>query len=90
VFVAKRQVSNFPAISAKVKCYFQLYLLKSSAKQRREIQMLVCELRDRDSELNGMSTAHQHQLQAWEQDRHRLLTLEQKCHQYQGMVKVLV
>ena len=52
--------------------------------------MLVCELRDRDSELNGMSTAHQHQLQAWEQDRHRLLTLEQKCHQYQGMVMVLV
>ena len=48
--------------------------------------MLVSELRDRDTELNGMSTAHQHQLQAWEQDRHRLLTLEQKCHQYQGKV----
>lgn len=56
-------------------------------KQRREIQMLVSELRDRDTELNGMSTAHQHQLQAWEQDRHRLLTLEQKCHQYQDEVQ---
>lgn len=56
-------------------------------KQRREIQMLVAELRDRDRELNEMTIAHQHQLQAWEQDRHRLLTLEQKCHQYQDEVK---
>ncbi|XP_063396489.1 kinesin-related protein 13-like isoform X2 [Mytilus trossulus] len=56
-------------------------------KQRREIQMLVGELRDRDRELNEMTQAHQHQLQAWEQDRHRLLALEEKCHQYQEEVK---
>ncbi|XP_052074404.1 repetitive organellar protein-like isoform X1 [Mytilus californianus] len=56
-------------------------------KQRCEIQMLVAELRDRDRELNEMTQAHQHQLQAWEQDRHRLLTLEEKCHQYQEEVK---
>ena len=55
-------------------------------KQRREIQMLVGELRDRDRELNEMTQAHQHQLQAWEQDRHRLLALEEKCHQYQGII----
>uniref|UniRef100_K1Q928 Coiled-coil domain-containing protein 60 n=1 Tax=Magallana gigas TaxID=29159 RepID=K1Q928_MAGGI len=47
-------------------------------KQRNEIQLLVSELQDRDRELNEMMLAHQQQLVAWEQDRHRILVLEQK------------
>ncbi|KAK3084622.1 hypothetical protein FSP39_016463 [Pinctada imbricata] len=47
-------------------------------KQRHEIQLLIQELKDRDRELNDMMTAHQQQLVAWEQDRHRILTLEQR------------
>ncbi|XP_021342392.1 trichohyalin-like [Mizuhopecten yessoensis] len=53
-------------------------------KQRQEIQLLVAELRDRDRELNDMMAAHQHQLLSWEQDRQRILLLEQKCARYDG------
>jgi hypothetical protein len=45
---------------------------------------LIAELRDRDRELNEMMAAHQHQLMAWEQDRQRLLTLEQRNAQTEG------
>ena len=55
-------------------------------RQRQEVQMLVAELRDRDKELNDMMTGHQQQLLAWEQDRQRLLLLEQKCHRYEGKI----
>ncbi|XP_030623921.1 coiled-coil domain-containing protein 62 [Chanos chanos] len=48
-------------------------------KQRRELQLLMAELKDRDQELNAMAAAHHRQLQAWEQDRLRVLTLEQRC-----------
>ncbi|KAK1800840.1 hypothetical protein P4O66_006014, partial [Electrophorus voltai] len=48
-------------------------------KQRLELQLLMAELKDRDQELNDMAAAHQRQLQAWEQDRQRVLTLEQRC-----------
>ncbi|KAI4901049.1 hypothetical protein NFI96_034326 [Prochilodus magdalenae] len=48
-------------------------------KQRMELQLLMAELKDRDQELNTMAAAHHRQLQAWEQDRQRVLTLEQRC-----------
>ncbi|XP_072514769.1 coiled-coil domain-containing protein 62 isoform X2 [Salminus brasiliensis] len=48
-------------------------------KQRMELQLLIAELKDRDQELNTMAAAHHRQLQAWEQDRQRVLTLEQRC-----------
>ncbi|XP_066507271.1 coiled-coil domain-containing protein 62 isoform X2 [Hoplias malabaricus] len=48
-------------------------------KQRIELQLLVAELKDRDRELNTMAAAHHKQLQAWEQDRQRVLALEQRC-----------
>ncbi|XP_022536536.2 coiled-coil domain-containing protein 62 isoform X2 [Astyanax mexicanus] len=48
-------------------------------KQRTELQLLIAELKDRDQELNTMAAAHHSQLQAWEQDRQRVLTLEQRC-----------
>ncbi|XP_064619960.1 coiled-coil domain-containing protein 62-like isoform X2 [Lineus longissimus] len=48
-------------------------------KQRQELQMLITELKDRDRELNDMVAAHQRQMLAWEEDRQRVLTLEQKC-----------
>ncbi|XP_075033923.1 coiled-coil domain-containing protein 62 isoform X2 [Mixophyes fleayi] len=48
-------------------------------KQRKELQLLMAELKDRDKELNDMLSVHQRQLLAWENDRQRVLTLEQKC-----------
>ncbi|XP_076876852.1 coiled-coil domain-containing protein 62 isoform X3 [Brachyhypopomus gauderio] len=48
-------------------------------KQRQELQLLIAELKARDWELNSMAATHHRQLQAWEQDRQRVLTLEQKC-----------
>lgn len=48
-------------------------------RQRRELQLLMAELKDRDRELNTMAASHHRQLHAWEQDRQRVLTLEQKC-----------
>lgn len=56
-------------------------------KQRRELQLLIAELQDRDRELNEMVASHQKQMLAWERDRQRLLTLEQKCTRLQGEVK---
>ncbi|XP_036386028.1 coiled-coil domain-containing protein 62 [Megalops cyprinoides] len=47
-------------------------------KQRRELQLLMAELKDRDQELNDMVAAHNKQMQAWEHDRQRVLTLEQR------------
>ncbi|KAG8597610.1 hypothetical protein GDO81_002337 [Engystomops pustulosus] len=48
-------------------------------KQRKELQLLISELKDRDKELNDMVSAHQRQLLAWENDRQCVLRLEQKC-----------
>ncbi|XP_067861863.1 putative leucine-rich repeat-containing protein DDB_G0290503 isoform X2 [Heptranchias perlo] len=48
-------------------------------KQRNELQLLVAELKDRDKELNEMVAAHQKQLLAWEEDRLRILGLEERC-----------
>ncbi|KAM3874239.1 coiled-coil domain-containing protein 62 [Diretmus argenteus] len=48
-------------------------------RQRRELQLLIVELKDRERELNTMTTSHHKQLQAWEQDRQRVLALEQRC-----------
>ncbi|XP_069556997.1 coiled-coil domain-containing protein 62 isoform X2 [Brachyistius frenatus] len=48
-------------------------------RQRRELQLLVAELRDREEELNAMAASHHKQHHAREQDRHRAMTLEQRC-----------
>ncbi|KAK6322684.1 hypothetical protein J4Q44_G00074760 [Coregonus suidteri] len=48
-------------------------------RHRRELQLLIAELKDRDQELNTMAAAHHKQLTGWEQDRQRVLTLEQRC-----------
>ncbi|XP_045923220.1 coiled-coil domain-containing protein 62 isoform X2 [Micropterus dolomieu] len=48
-------------------------------RQRRELQLLMAELKDRDKELNAMAASHHKQLHAWEQDRQRVLSLEQRC-----------
>lgn len=53
-------------------------------KQRRELQLLMAELKDRDRELNTMAATHHKQLHAWEQDRQRVLTLEQRCARLNG------
>ncbi|XP_018608511.1 coiled-coil domain-containing protein 62 isoform X2 [Scleropages formosus] len=48
-------------------------------RQRRELQLLLTELKDRDKELNDMVDAHKKQILAWEEDRQKILTLELKC-----------
>ncbi|XP_040981657.1 coiled-coil domain-containing protein 62 isoform X4 [Aquila chrysaetos chrysaetos] len=48
-------------------------------KQRRELQLLIAELKDRDKELNDMVAVHQRQLLAWEDDRQKILTLAERC-----------
>ncbi|XP_069071060.1 coiled-coil domain-containing protein 62 isoform X2 [Pleurodeles waltl] len=48
-------------------------------KQRNELQLLISELKDRDKELNEMVAVHQRQFLAWEDDRQRVLALEQRC-----------
>uniref|UniRef100_A0A3P9PUV0 Coiled-coil domain containing 62 n=1 Tax=Poecilia reticulata TaxID=8081 RepID=A0A3P9PUV0_POERE len=48
-------------------------------RQRRELQLLMAELKDRERELNAMSASHQRQHQAWEQDRETALVLERRC-----------
>ena len=53
-------------------------------KQRQELQLLIAELRDRDRELNEMVSAHQKQLAAWDQDRKKVLRLEEKCGHLEG------
>ena len=58
-------------------------------KQRQEIQLLMTELKDRDRELGDMMSSHQQQLLAWEQDRHRVITLDRKCTQYEGLLSLL-
>nr|XP_020658279.1 coiled-coil domain-containing protein 62 isoform X1 [Pogona vitticeps]XP_020658280.1 coiled-coil domain-containing protein 62 isoform X1 [Pogona vitticeps] len=65
-------------------------------KQRKELQLLIAELKDRDKELNGMVAVHQRQLLAWEDDRQKILTLAERCskledelHKRNEMIKTL-
>lgn len=53
-------------------------------RQRRELQLLMAELKDRDQELNNMAAAHHTQLLAWQQDRQRVLSLEERCARLEG------
>lgn len=53
-------------------------------RQRLELQLLIAELKDRDQELNVMAAAHHKQLLSWEQDRQRVLILEQRCTRLEG------
>ncbi|XP_026076222.1 coiled-coil domain-containing protein 62-like isoform X4 [Carassius auratus] len=48
-------------------------------RQRLELQLLIAELKDREQELNTTAAAHHKQLLSWEQDRQRVLILEQRC-----------
>ncbi|CAI5667605.1 unnamed protein product [Oreochromis niloticus] len=48
-------------------------------RQRRELHLLMAELKDRETELNAMAASHLKQHHAWEQYRQRVLTLEQNC-----------
>ncbi|XP_076778979.1 coiled-coil domain-containing protein 62 isoform X4 [Arvicanthis niloticus] len=53
-------------------------------KQRKELQLLIGELKDRDKELNDMVAVHQRQLLSWEEDRQKVLTLEERCGKLEG------
>ncbi|XP_029371249.1 coiled-coil domain-containing protein 62 isoform X3 [Echeneis naucrates] len=56
-------------------------------KQRKELQLLMAELKDRDQELNSMAASHHRQIQAWEQDRQKVLCLEQRCSRLEDMLQ---
>ncbi|KAM8828232.1 coiled-coil domain-containing protein 62 isoform 2-T2 [Spinachia spinachia] len=51
----------------------------TAQRLRRELQLLMVELKDRDRELNAMAASHHRQLHAWERDRQKTLSLEQRC-----------
>ncbi|KAI5945046.1 Coiled-coil domain-containing protein 62 [Manis javanica] len=53
-------------------------------RQRKELQLLIGELKDRDKELNDMVAVHQRQLLSWEEDRQKVLTLEERCSKLEG------
>lgn len=44
----------------------------------------MAELKDRERELNAMVTSHHKQVQAWEQDRRRMLVMEQRGRHLDG------
>lgn len=69
-----------------VLCKFLVNDLNGSTvqRQRRELQLLMAELKDREKELNTMAATQHKQLLAWEQDRQRVLTLEQRCARLNG------
>jgi len=56
-------------------------------RQRRELQLLIGELKDRDRELNDMVQAHQKQIVAWEEDRQRVFALEKRSSRIQSELK---
>ncbi|KAM5237719.1 coiled-coil domain-containing protein 62 [Ctenodactylus gundi] len=56
----------------------------TAEKQRKELQLLIGELKDRDKELNDMVAVHQRQLLSWEEDRQKVLTLEERCSKLEG------
>eukprot|EP00794_Sanderia_malayensis_P014198 gene14198-15679_t len=56
-------------------------------RQRRELQLLMNELKDRDRELNEMVDSHQKQLIAWETDRKRVLVVENQLTKYKADLK---
>ncbi|XP_040053356.2 coiled-coil domain-containing protein 62 isoform X2 [Gasterosteus aculeatus] len=84
--VAPRWAVNTPPIPAAPLCGSQVTEFpvidpSGSAVQRlrRELQLLMAELKDRDRELNAMAASHHRQLHAWERDRQKVLSLEQRC-----------
>ncbi|KAL0965759.1 hypothetical protein UPYG_G00285350 [Umbra pygmaea] len=56
-------------------------------RQRQELQLLMAELKCREQELNSMAAAHHKQVTAWEQDRQKVLTLEQRCARLEDELK---
>nr|XP_046230457.1 coiled-coil domain-containing protein 62 isoform X2 [Scatophagus argus] len=85
---AKQWTSRSPPIPVDTLCTpnqqdteFSVNDLSGSTiqRQRKELQLLMAELKDRDRELNTMAASHHKQLHAWERDRQRVLTLERRC-----------
>ena len=53
-------------------------------KQRHELNLLIEELKDRDSELNKMVESHRQQLTNWEKDRRTILAQDEKLSRLEG------
>lgn len=88
--MTKRQ-NQFLDFTLKLSCFFWVPKLpvndlsgSTIQRQRREIQLLMEELKDREVELNAMATSHHKQHQVWEQDRQTVRMLEQRCARLHG------
>ncbi|XP_062414940.1 coiled-coil domain-containing protein 62 isoform X1 [Pungitius pungitius] len=78
--VAPRWALNTPPVLCGPSSQVQLPASASSVlRMRRELQLLMAELKDRDRELDAMAASHRGQLHAWERDRQKVLSLEQRC-----------
>ncbi|CAL1544484.1 unnamed protein product [Lymnaea stagnalis] len=53
------------------------------SKQRHEIQILMEELGTRDQELNDLVSSHQKQVQAWELEREKYISLHSRLRNYE-------
>jgi len=51
-------------------------------RQRRELQLMIQELKERDKELNDLVHSHHQQLVSWESDRLRLQNVEKQLNRY--------
>lgn len=54
------------------------------SEQHKEIDNLMSELKDRDTELNDMMDSHQKQKAVWEKDRKKATKLESENNKLQG------
>ncbi|KAG8146076.1 hypothetical protein E2320_012483 [Naja naja] len=59
-------------------------------KLKKELQLVLAELKDRDKELNSMVAVHQRQFLAWEGDRQRILTLEERSSRLETCCKFVM
>jgi hypothetical protein len=55
------------------------------AQQQKELELMILELQDRDSELNSLVDIQQRQAAVWAEDRHKVVELELKCTQLQAL-----
>ena len=73
-----KSASPFKATTSPLATKFSDVDSSTVQRQRRELQLMINELKDRDRELNEMVHSHHKQLVSWEMDRQRVLLLEKQ------------
>ncbi|XP_038008723.1 coiled-coil domain-containing protein 62 isoform X1 [Motacilla alba alba] len=72
-------MSSSPQRSASPQAFSPDHKNSIIRRQRQELKLLIAELKDRDKELNDMVEVHERHIQAWEDDRQKILTLAERC-----------